>query len=128
MCANCFISSDTLPHIVLVVEYPNGRKTDVDFLVDTGSPTTYLSYQKAVMAEIDLSLLSHGKPHGPMVKDQRNTRILQGVKFTMPRVTTVTADVLIFEDQYSTENLLGMDLIRKLGNLVVTKTGVWFSI
>ncbi|MGO9645186.1 MAG: N,N-dimethylformamidase beta subunit family domain-containing protein [Candidatus Bathyarchaeia archaeon] len=39
MCANCFVGSDTLPHIVLVVEYPNRRKTDVDFIVDTGSPT-----------------------------------------------------------------------------------------
>jgi len=124
MCANCFIGSDTLPHIVLVVEYPNRRKTDVDFIVDTGSPTTFLSYQKAVMAEIDLSLLSHG----PTVKQQWNTRLLQGVKLIIPRVTTVTADVLIFEDQYSTENLLGMDLIRKLGNLVVTKAGVWFGI
>jgi len=123
--------SDRLPELVATVRYPSGEEVDETFIVDTGSPKTFLTQKTMSFKDIRLDELPDGEPFGAMALPRSNTKRLQGISIALHyddhSVKNIQADVLVPSEMRLIDNLLGMDLIQRIGTLVVTPKAAWFE-
>jgi hypothetical protein len=129
--ASLTFRSDGMPQLVATVRYPNGQETDECFIVDTGSPKTFLTRKTLSFKDISIDGLPDGQPFGATGRPEVKTKKLQNLAITVhyadnsPKI--IETDVLVFMDMHLVDNLLGMDLIQRIGTLVVAPTDAWFE-
>jgi hypothetical protein len=114
------------------VTYPNKRICGEDFIVDTGSPRTFVANLRVRSAEIDSAQLSKGGSYSARALSKSDTRLLGKITITIScddgLSKEIETDALIFEDPNVIDSILGIDSILLIGKLVVDKTGAWFEI
>jgi hypothetical protein len=137
MRASCFLGPDKLPHVHIEVRFPKaaiGAQDDLitteDFVVDTGSPQTFLSGLRAVVAGVKISDLPDGEQFGAAAMKRAKTKKLS-VELTLrydKGQKSVPFDILIFSEEQTKDNLLGMDLIPVFGNLSVIMPQIYLDL
>jgi hypothetical protein len=139
MKVECFLGTDGLFHVSIELTLPKttvGAPSDLtiteDFVVDTGSPRSFLSSLKATEVAVKLGELPDGELFGASAIRRTATKRLQNVKMRMfydngKNKHEEFAELLILREQ-TLDNILGMDLIPLFGKLSVLKSRAYFEL
>jgi|SRR5208282_3437519 len=127
MFVKCDYKSDGLFHRMAEVVIPQADvRNDEDFVIDTGSPRSFLSRKRAGCLGVNLDELPNGQKYmGRITKKLLNVKIK--LKYNGSEKSLET-ELLILPHDILRDNILGLDLIFRFGKLHVSAQQAWLDL